>query len=145
MHPESKKFTSLGESLHITGRLIRERLMEVLSDLGYDYPIEFWPTLKFIWFNPQTPQHVIAEYLRRDKGTIARLLSRLEEEGLIDRVTSETNRRQNLVTLTSKGKAAYEKILASAIQLKQKSETGITQAELASCQSVLQRIYNNLY
>jgi len=145
MHPESKKFTSLGESLHLTGRLIRARLMEILVDLGYDYPIEFWPTLKFIWFNPQTPQHVIAEYLRRDKGTIARLLSRMEEEGLIDRVTSETNRRQNLVTLTSSGEKAYDEILTSAKQVKQKSETGITQAELEACQSVLQRIYNNLY
>ena len=144
MHLDNKKFTSLGEGLHRTGRVMRQRLVEALAHLGYDYPVEFWPTLKFVNANPKASQHEIATFLVRDKATVARLLNRMEVEKLVKRTVDPKNRRQKLVELTAHGASTFENLSKCAMQIKHHAEQGLSAEELNTCQHVLQRVFANL-
>lgn len=54
-------------------------------------------------------QEQIASRCNTDKGSIARSIKRLEDNGLIERVTDEHNRRQNIISLTKKGNETLSK------------------------------------
>ena len=144
MHLKVKKLSSLGEGLHLTGRLMRELLVESLHEVGYDYPVEFYPTLKFLTAEPKATQDAIASYLLRDKATVARLLSRMEKEKLVKRSIDPSNRRQKLVELTSKGECAFKEAFSRACQLTERAVEGISEKDQKTCQHVLQRVFANL-
>ena len=144
MHLNNDKFTTLGEGLHRTGRVMRQRLVEALAHLGYDYPVEFWPTLKYVNANPKASQHEIATFLVRDKATVARLLNRMEEKKLVKRVVDPQNRRQKLVELTAHGASSFANIAKCAKHIKQNAEDGLSAEDLQTCQHVLQRVFANL-
>ena len=144
MHFKPKNFTSLGEGLHLTGRLMREQFVAALLEVGYDYPVEFYPTLKYLDREPQATQDAIASYLLRDKATVARLLSRMEKEKLVKRSIDPSNRRQKLVTLTSTGKRAFGEAFSCASLLTKRAVKGIPQKDQQTCQHVLQRVFANL-
>ena len=137
-------FKSLPEGLHRTGRVLRERLVEALSILGYDYPVEFWPTLNYVKEHPNASQHAIAAYLVRDKATVTRLLSRMEGENLVKRTVDPSNRRQKLVEITAHGEASFAKIKSCALQLRSHAEQGVSAKDLQTCQLVLERVFANL-
>ena len=54
-------------------------------------------------------QEKIASRCSINKGAVARSIRKLEEKGLVKRQIDENNRRQNKVSLTSKGKETLEK------------------------------------
>lgn len=56
-------------------------------------------------------QEKIASRSNTNKGAIARSISKLEENGLVERKTDENNRRQNIITLTGKGKIVLDKAI----------------------------------
>ena len=144
VHQITPIFSTLGESLHRTGRVMREHLVEALVRLGYDYPVEFWPTLNYIKANPMASQHEIASYLVRDKATVARLLSRMEDEKLVERTVDPNNRRQKLVVITALGETSFSNIAKCAKRIRQNAELGISPEDLQTCQRVLQRVFANL-
>ncbi|MFK8056508.1 MAG: MarR family winged helix-turn-helix transcriptional regulator [Saprospiraceae bacterium] len=137
-------FNSLPEGLHRTGRVLRGRLVEALFHLGYDYPVEFWPTLNFVKSNPNASQHEIAAYLVRDKATVARLLSRMEREKLVKRTVDPKNRRQKLVEITEHGDTSFSNIASCAMDIRHHAEQGISAEDLQTCQHVLERVFANL-
>src|SRR4051812_9598795 len=49
----------------------------------------------------------LSRELGLDPGYLSRILTRLEQQGLIDKVRSETDGRQRLLSLTSDGKDAF--------------------------------------
>ena len=123
---------------------MRERLVEALALIGFDYPVEFWPTLKYVKANPNASQHEIAKYLVRDKATVARLLSRMEEEKFVERTVDPKNRRQKLVKLSPIGEASFEKIASCSVHITHQAEQGISAEDLQTCRRVLQRVFANL-
>lgn len=46
-----------------------------------------------------------------DKGAVARSIKKLEDKGLVKRQIDDNNRRQNIISLTSKGKKTLEKAI----------------------------------
>ena len=56
-------------------------------------------------------QEKIASRSNTNKGAIARSISKLEENGLVERKTDENNRRQNIITLTGEGKVVLDKAI----------------------------------
>ena len=65
---------------------------------------EEYPVLVYLWDRDAKTQAEIAEKVGKDRPRITRLLDRLEQEGLIQRVLKPNDRREKLVVLTKKGK-----------------------------------------
>lgn len=60
--------------------------------------------IMFLSLEDNVSQDTISEYLVLDKGTIAKTLAKLEEKGLVQRTVNQQNRRENIVSLTERGK-----------------------------------------
>ena len=80
----------------------------------------------------------------KDKATITRSVSFLEQEGLVLRSPDPTDRRTKRIYITAKGRQVYQKILPIGHQVLTQAKQDVKAEELAVCQRVLQRMYNNL-
>lgn len=56
-------------------------------------------------------QEKIASRCNINKGAVARSIQKLEEKGLVERKIDENNRRQNIVSLTCKGKETLDECI----------------------------------
>lgn len=56
-------------------------------------------------------QEKIASRCNIDKGTVARSIKKLEENGLVKRQIDDNNRRQNIISLTAKGEKTLEEAI----------------------------------
>lgn len=63
--------------------------------------------------NAEINQDEIAKRCNIDKGSVARSLKKLEDKGLVIKKIDENNRRQNNISLTSKG----EKVVEESIEI----------------------------
>jgi DNA-binding MarR family transcriptional regulator len=85
----------------------------------------------------------VARNLGLDSGYLSRLLTSFERQGLITRRQSDTDARQSLLTLTDKGRAAYEPLDAAAVEevcavLERLSDEG--QEQLIAAMQVIERL-----
>lgn len=86
----------------------------------------------------------LARLLDVGKVTLGGLLGRLEKNGLVDRVTSESDRRVNRVKLSRKGKRLLKRIEVVAVDVNRQIMEGITSAEEQQLIETLTRMKQNL-
>ena len=123
---------------------MRQTLVARLAVEGLDYPVEFWPTLKYLSQNDQATQHEIADHLLRDKATVARLVSRMETEKLVVRSIDSENRRQKRISLTAHGLEIYKTVGDCARDVTQQAKANLSAQQLSICEQVLLKIFANL-
>ena len=71
-----------------------------------------FPALMFLYHHPGCMQEDITRHFTIDKGTVARAIQRLEEEGYVTKETDPENRRAVQLNLTEKALAVCEEIRA---------------------------------
>jgi DNA-binding MarR family transcriptional regulator len=71
---------------------------------AYGVTAQQWTTLQGLGEFPSIEQNALCEVLDLDRATMATLLARLEEKGLVRRTTSATDRRRKHVALTPRGR-----------------------------------------
>ncbi len=86
----------------------------MLSQLGITYPQ--YLVLMVLWEKDCQPVNDIAHRLLLETNTVTPLLQRMEKQGIVKRQRGEEDRRQQIVSLTERGRAmeqeAYELIPA---------------------------------
>ena len=103
---------SSDDKLH-PGFLIRRfqqvSVMLFLEQLGQHNvtPIQF-TLLRLVDATPDIDQVTIAKRAALDPSTVADVISRMEQKGLIERVPAEADRRKRIVRLTTEGKDVLE-------------------------------------
>lgn len=142
--PSESPAAAIGERLYRAGRLVRYRLAAELSAAGHDYPIDFWPTIKLLARAEGVHQEQIAEFLVRDKATATRLLTRMDEAGLVERRRDPDNRRRKCVYLTDLGRATHGQLQECARRVQRAALRDVDRAQLAVCNAALERIFDNL-
>ncbi|MDR1819213.1 MAG: MarR family winged helix-turn-helix transcriptional regulator [Methanobrevibacter sp.] len=68
------------------------------------------PLIQYLNENEKASQDEVADFLFLSKGTVAKILRKLEDEGIIEREVNQENRRKNDVVLSEKGKELATKI-----------------------------------
>lgn len=89
-------------------------------------------------------QNDLAWVTFRDKTSLARLLTRMEESGHIRRETDKEDRRAKRVFLTDKGKDLREKVNHILVELAERFEQGIDKGSLSEAMTTLKAIQKNL-
>ena len=79
-----------------------------------------------------------------DRGAMSRLLSRLEDKGLVAKKQSVEDRRSTLLCLTEKGQQLYPEILPTVNDIYRKALTGFSDDEQEQLASLLFRAIHNL-
>jgi len=112
MHAELQLGNQVCFRIYTASRLIIQAYTPILTKLGITYPQ--YLVLMVLWEQDAQPVNDIAHRLLLETNTVTPLLQRMEKLGIISRRKGEKDKRQQIVSLTEKGKAmeqqAYETI-----------------------------------
>ena len=86
----------------------------------------------------------LCEHMMYDRGAMSRLLSRLEDKGLVAKKQSVEDRRSTLLCLTEKGQQLYPEILPTVNDIYRKALTGFSDDEQKQLASLMFRAIHNL-
>ncbi|HBT8775034.1 TPA: winged helix DNA-binding protein [Klebsiella pneumoniae] len=75
-----------------------------------------------------------------ESPTIVPLIHRLVALGLVERITTASDKRKRLLVVTDKGKALYEQVKTVADDLREEILTAITPQEQEQTQRVLEKL-----
>ncbi len=110
MHAELQLDNQLCFRIYTAARLIIQAYTPFLTKLHITYPQ--YLVMMVLWERDAQPVNDIAHRLMLETNTVTPLLQRMEKQGLVSRKKGEKDKRQQIVSLTKKGKnmerQAYE-------------------------------------
>jgi DNA-binding MarR family transcriptional regulator len=102
MHAELQLDNQICFRLYTAARLITQAYTPLLNKLGITYPQ--YLVMMVLWEKDCQPVNDIAHRLLLETNTVTPLLQRMEKMGLVSRRKGEQDKRQQIVSLTPKGK-----------------------------------------
>ena len=113
MHAELQLDNQICFRLYTASRLVTQAYAPLLSTLGITYPQ--YLVLLVLWEKDNQPVNVIAHRLQLETNTVTPLLQRMEKLGIVSRKKGEQDKRQQIVSLTIKGKKLEEEAFAQVL------------------------------
>jgi len=110
MHAELQLDNQICFRLYTAARLVTQAYTPILTALGITYPQ--YLVLMVLWEKDNQPVNDIAHRLTLETNTVTPLLQRMEKLGIVSRKKGEQDKRQQIVSLTQKGKELEEEAFA---------------------------------
>ena len=110
MHAELQLDNQICFRLYTATRLVTQAYTPILTALGITYPQ--YLVLMVLWEKDNQPVNDIARRLMLETNTVTPLLQRMEKLGIVSRKKGEQDKRQQIVSLTPKGKQLEEEAYA---------------------------------
>ena len=127
----------------IASTAIARRLQKNFKQEGIEITIEQWSVLYHLWKKDGMSQQELCNASFRDKPSITRLVDNLEKLKLVKRVSSSTDRRMNMITLTDAAKKLQERTMVIASNTLNEALEGVSANDIERAKSVLQQVYDN--
>jgi DNA-binding MarR family transcriptional regulator len=102
-----------------------------------------WAVLSAIQHHGMTTPAAIASFIRIDRASITRHLDRIEEQGLIIRHRSSSDRRSVNPKLTPKGERLVPQLAAESLATNAKFTAGLVQSEIDTAQAIIKKMLSN--
>ncbi len=134
----------MGRLMGLAGQVMINRLAHNLSEAGFDLSAEQGILLKHIDANEGLNQRALTDWMFRQKAYMTRLLDSLENKGVVVRVVDKTDRRQNMIYLTPKGKEQVAELTRIGRMTEKQATHGIAAERVAICKEVLVQVRRNL-
>jgi len=125
-------------------RMAHKRVTEIFSQRDFGVTVEQFGVLALLWYKEGINQQEIANGLKRDKTTIARIVENMIKRNLIVKVPDQIDKRNKLIFLTQKGKELQKEMIESSGQVYLLALENIPDKDLDTCLKVLHLIKNNL-
>ena len=103
-----------------------------------------WIAMYYLLKHGDLSQKELGEKMDIKESTVARLLDRMEEEGLIIRTQVKEDRRVKYIKLTPKGRERIEELLPEGQKMSELFSMGITEEEIQVFKRVLQKFMENI-
>lgn len=133
---------ALAEKLGRTSRLWRGVADRYLNPLGLTHPR--WTALwKLARLNGPVSQKRLAQSLELELPSLMRTLGQLEEQGLVERHSSETDKRARNVMITEAGTQILAEIEQRILGIRQSVLAGISESQLKTFENTLLQISSN--
>ncbi|MFZ2161141.1 MAG: MarR family transcriptional regulator [Sideroxyarcus sp.] len=139
MKPQDEQFA---ESLHQVAHVWRTELDRRLRPLGFSH--SRWLLLLQLSRHDGCTHCELAQHVGIEAATLVKQVDHMEQEGLLKRCTSETDRRVKHLYLSAAGKKAVEHIRSNAADLRKEILEGSSREEIAIAIKVLQNIRDKL-
>ncbi len=133
---------SLGYQINLLGRLFARALERRLAPHGV--ALGQFPLLLMLWEEQGITQSEIARRLTLEQPTVANTLKRMERDGLVAFAPDPENRRQVLVTLTDKGRALENPLIAEAVAVNSRAAARFNAGEQAQVMAMLEKMLGAL-
>jgi len=127
-----------------TTRLVHKGVTAIFSERGFDVTVEQFGVLALLWYKEGVKQQDIADGLRRNKTTIARIIENMINSNLIVKVPDQLDKRNKLIYLTQKGKALQKEMVESAGLVYNRALDNISSKDIEKCLFILKQIMHNL-
>lgn len=111
---------------------------------GIDISTEQWSVMACLWKEDKVTQQKLCELTAKDKPSMTRLIDKLEKSRLVTRVSDPTDRRTNIIHLTSAGVALQAKATEIVMRVANRTLNGISEEELNTSRTILKKIMANL-
>lgn len=102
-----------------------------------------WIAMYYIYTSKYITQRELADKLSVREPTVVRLIKELEQEGLILRLGSDTDKRIRRLFLTEKGEQVYHELLPVVEKFKDDTVAGISSEDLQILNDVLDKMVQN--
>ena len=107
MHTELQLDNQICFRLYTAARLITQAYTPMLTELGITYPQ--YLVMMVLWEKDCQPVNDIAHRLLLETNTVTPLLQRMEKLGIVTRKKGDHDKRQQIVSLTKKGREMEDK------------------------------------
>lgn len=135
----------IGITIVATGRAIKTHNLKVYDNNNFEITPEQYVVLNTLNREGSLYQKELGEKLYKDKANITRLLSILEEKGLIEKNSQIENEKQvNKVKITERGMLIRDKMAPAVDIARREYVQGISEDDLYTCIKVLEKIQENL-
>ncbi|HUX12749.1 MAG TPA: MarR family transcriptional regulator [Spirochaetia bacterium] len=135
---------AIGFLIEVTEQLMKRELRKSFRRHGYDITPYQWIVLHRLAHTDGLNQAEIAELTTRDRPNITRIIDVMERRKLIERRTSERDRRVNKVFLTAVGRSVYEGLPEIVARHLKNATRGIRDPDIETVKAVLREIARNL-
>ena len=126
MTENREKLSSL---IYRINKMLKRDLQEQLKPYGIT--TDQWMVLRRVYLNSgKYNQKELAEVSFRERAAITRMVDIMEKKNLIERRNSPNDRREYLLYITPKGKAAYEATEADVAESQEKINSILKNSEL---------------
>lgn len=102
----------LGFWLRFVSSHVSTRFQQLLEEKGVT--VTEWVALRTMWSQAETRHTELIQTLGMTKGAASKVVSRLEEKGLAERLRADGQTREQALVLTAAGKALVPKLAALA-------------------------------
>lgn len=137
-----KRNNSIGYLVTFTQRLLHRALGEGLQKHGVT--VAQWSVLVVLWETDGLTQKQLSQRVAVETATLSRTIDRMERDGLVERMRSETDRRQVHVNLTEYGAGLWRDLVPVAEANLERAMMGIDETEEEQLRSALKRMIVNL-
>jgi DNA-binding MarR family transcriptional regulator len=135
---------SLMPRLGKTSKMLRTYMKINFSEHGFDLTHEQLILIAHLYHEDGIKQKDLAFITERNKGSLARLVNTAEKKNLVARIPSTEDKRVNRIYLTKQGRCVFEKLKPVLDECEAKVKKGLTQTEIKTMISVLEKIQNNI-
>ena len=126
-----------------TNKVIRRYSQERFVEAGFDITVDQWLVLKKINDTERITQIELADALFKDRASITRILSLLQDKKLVSK-TEGADKRANELSLTPVGKKFMDQAVTIVKNTRKKGIEKFEEKEIEQLQRSLQKIINNL-
>ena len=119
-------------------------LRRKFKESGVELTPEQWGVLVLLWEWKSATQDELATALCVDKSSMSRVLSAMQDKGLVTRDIDLTNERKKIICATQSAELLKEHGFSIAIGALELSLDGISPVELENCIKVLNTVKRNL-
>ena len=135
----------IGDAIVQSGRAVKLYTLDMFAKQNFEITPEQYVVLSMLSEDYLLYQNKLCEELHKDKSNMTRILSVLEEKGLVEKIQATENKKQvNQIKITQKGKEIRDKITPQIQASREKYLAGISQDDLYTCIKVLNQIQENL-
>ena len=147
--PSKKKTNgSLAPSKSV-GFLIRDTMLHMQIVLRahlqeHNLSTAQWYQLRVLWEEEGISQRELSQRVCTTEPTTQSALLPMEDQGIVKRVRSKTDRRTNHIYLTKKGRALEPKLIPYAMSVNDVAAKGISKKEIKDFTKVINKIRTNI-
>jgi len=120
------------------------RSATVLYQKRFAVNVTEWRILALLAIEPEISAARICHVIGFDKGPVSRTLAAMEERGLVAIKADRADGRTYSISLTAKGAATHDKVIAVALERVRRLLSCLSKAERETLIVLLRRVHGNL-
>lgn len=123
---------------------IKKNFSDMLQSHDINLTPEQYLVMDILWDEESLSQQTIADILQKDKNSVTKFIDSLEKKGLVYRSIDKNDRRINNIFVSEEGRRLKQKTTDVAVNTMKSILDGISEDELATCITVMEKIKKNI-